>query len=128
MSTLHNQVHLIGRAGHAVRLVHLSDETPLARLRLYQREPSPSRQFPTQAHALVAWGETARQLHRQVRCGDRLLVQGRLVARQRERQGRPETNWEIHVRHFSVLQRTIAEVTITETCLNEPAPATNPQL
>ncbi len=120
MSTLHNQVHLIGRAGHEVRLIHLTDDTPLARLRLYQRELSPSRQFPTQAHSLVAWRETAVQLYRHVGRGDKLLIQGRLVNRQLERDGKTETRYEIHLNYFTVLERRSAPR--VEGCLNEPAP------
>ena len=121
MSSLHNQVHLIGRAGHAVSLIHLTDGTPLARLRLYQREYSPGRQSPTQAHALVAWRETATQLHRLVGRGDRLLVQGRLVSRRLEREGRIENRYEIHINQFTLLGR---ETVVAEApCLNEPQPS-----
>lgn len=130
MSTLHNQVHLIGRAGHEVTLRLLSDGTPLARLRLYQRDAGSSigQQRPPQTFQLVAWKATATQLHRLVRRGDRVLVQGRLHNRSVERDGRREQRTEIHVYYFTVLsgRGAAAATEPTPSCLNEPQTVVEP--
>lgn len=72
-------------------------------MRLYQNNPSPSGTVEAQVHRLVGWGSVAVQLERNVRRGDRLMIQGRLVNRKFEFEGRTQVRTEIHLSQFTVL-------------------------
>lgn len=103
MNAYHNQVQLIGRSGHDAELLTLSDGSRRATLRLYQR---PSKGHPAghrNSFTLKAWGDLAEQLARQVRRGDRILVQGRLVNRSLHLDGRVTIVTEVHISFFTIL-------------------------
>jgi len=109
MSFHHNQVQLIGRAGHTPDLHTLTDGTLIARLRLYQN-PGPD---PTVAESfrLVAWGALAQRLCHMVRRGDRLLIQGRLRNRSFRRDEVVHLRTEVHLDAFFPLARQITALT-----------------
>ena len=103
MLPIHNQVQLIGRAGHQPALNHLSDTSLRATLRLYQDGLATASGRSSQVHHLVAWTGVARQLGERVRRGDRLLVQGKLLYRRFVTEGVTHVRAEIHVSHFEVM-------------------------
>ncbi len=120
MLPLHNQVQLIGRAGHDVELLTLSDGTYRASLRLYQNTRSAAGAEDRQAYPLIAWNQVATQLEARVRRGDRVLVQGRLVNRQIRSGDQHLTRTEVHLSAFTVL--TSRSVTRAVGILAEPTP------
>ncbi|MBB4077889.1 single-strand DNA-binding protein [Lewinella aquimaris] len=122
MLPIHNQIQLIGRAGHDVELLTLTDGTYRATLRLYQNERVPGREHEAQVHSLVAWSAVATQLHARIRRGDRILVQGKLLHRKFEVNGQPTVKSEIHVAHFSLLGSR--SITRSVSLAAEPAPET----
>lgn len=104
MLAFHNQVQLIGRAGHAVELTTLSDGSYRATLRLYQNDRNAGRvQEEAQAYTLIAWNAVATQLHDRVRRGDRIMVQGKLHNRKFTLNGQTITKTEVHLAFFTLL-------------------------
>jgi single-strand DNA-binding protein len=103
MLPLCNQLSLIGRAGHRPELRLTTNGIPQARLKLYQ-DASPAERHP-QLHYLVAWRGVAEQLYQQIRRGDRILLQGRLVYRFVDRNGQAQRRTEVHLSAFTVLER-----------------------
>lgn len=115
MSSLHNQVQLLGRAGETPVLSLLTDGTAVTRLRLYQRRtPNEQTQGNDRSVAeqfrLVAWESTARRLTERVRRGQEILVRGRLRNRQFKRDGITHVRTEVHVDQFHILDRTEKEL------------------
>ena len=100
----YNHVQLLGRCGHDIRTTSLSDGSRIARFRLYLDAPVGHGETAAQVHHLIAWNGVATQLERSVQRGDRLLVQGRLLNRTRDRNGSTVRVTEIHVAHFARLQ------------------------
>lgn len=103
MLTYQNQVQLIGRSGHEVEMIQISDGSYRANLRIYQNEAGSDSFTAPQVFHLIAWSKVAEQLHRLVGRGDRILVQGKLVNRRLEQGGRTTFKAEIHVAFFTVL-------------------------
>ena len=103
MLPIYNQVLLAGRAGHQPILIHSTDDSTRATLRLYQNLPSETGKQSAQVHHLVAWDSVAQQMAARVHRGDRLLVQGRLRYRRFVSQGVTHLRAEIHVSHFDLL-------------------------
>lgn len=103
MLAFHNQVQLIGRAGHAVELTTLSNGGFRATLRLYQNSRICGRVEETQFYTVVAWDAVAIQLHDRVRRGDRLMVQGKLQNRKISLRGETAYKTEIHLAFFTLL-------------------------
>ncbi len=120
MLAIHNQVQLIGRAGHDVELLTLSDGTYRASLRLYQNCRGAAAAEDRQAYPLIAWNQVATQLEARVRRGDRVLIQGRLVNRQVRAGEQAVTKTEVHLSAFTVLASR--SVTRTVGVVAEPVP------
>ena len=104
MHSFLNQVQLVGRAGHAPELIHLSNQPPRAVLRLYcdPARAAVSGHSP-QVFALTAWGAIAEQFSRRIRRGDRVFVQGRLVNRRVRLEGRQFNKVEVQITAFNQL-------------------------
>lgn len=105
MSVFHNQVQLVGRAGHDVDLHALTDGTPLARLRLYQDGQNHAGESITTFFSLTAWGTLADAFYQRVKRGDLLFVQGRLRIRAFRQGGVMQYRPEIHLDSFHLIQQ-----------------------
>ena len=103
MHHFHNSVQLIGRSGRRVVLSHQTDGTPRATATLYLQQPVGSGLRAQQRFSLVCWGRMATEFFERVGKGDRLLVQGRLVNRERSRDAVTYLHTEVHLQFFSVL-------------------------
>ncbi len=122
MLPIYNQVQLIGRAGHDVELLTLTDGSHRATLRLYQNHCTTAAADDRQIHSLIAWNSLATQLEAKVRRGDQLLVQGRLLHRKLELGGQAFMKSEIHLSCFTVLSSR--SVTRSVGIVAEPATET----
>lgn len=124
MLPFHNQVQLIGRAGHEVELIHLTDGGRRATLRLYQKtRRGYGASLGTEGFTLIAWDKVAERLAEQVRRGDRIIVQGKLVNRQLRADGRQVEKTEIHLHYFSLMGSR--SVTRSAQLVAEPGPREN---
>ena len=103
MPYTNNQVQLIGNAGARPELHVLTDETPVARLRLYLNIDAERKS--RDSFQLVAWNRTAERLSNQVHRGDRLLIQGQLRNRRFQHEGTTHLRTEIHLTAFFILSK-----------------------
>ena len=107
MSTLKNNVQLIGNVGQAPTITNLESGKKVARLSIatneYYKNSQGEKQTDTNWHTLVAWGKTADIIEKYVTKGKEIAVRGKLTSRSYE------TN--------EGEKRTVAEVVINELLL-----------
>jgi single-strand DNA-binding protein len=105
-----NKVMLIGNVGRDPELRYTPDGTPVATFRLAMtetwRERDGSLREHTEWHTIVAWRELAEVVHRIVRKGARVYVEGRLRTREFEdRNGNRRREIEIQADTMLLLDR-----------------------
>ena len=118
MATPLNQVTLIGRVGHAPDISRLTDGASLARLKLYQTEREAGGARRGRGFHLSIWNDLAQKMYSEVRRGDKIMVQGKLVPRSRELNGQQVTTMEVQVHFYMLVERRPVTPPIW---LNEPA-------
>lgn len=88
MTTLRNQVQLIGNLGNDPEIIALESGKKLARFSLATNEAYTNKQGEritnTDWHNLVAWGKTADIVEKYAAKGKELAVQGKLTSRSYE--------------------------------------------
>lgn len=88
MSTIKNQVQLIGNVGQAPAVTQLDSGKKVARLSLATNEnyknSKGERQTDTQWHTVVAWGKTAEIIEKYVDKGKEIAIEGKLTSRSYE--------------------------------------------
>lgn len=88
MSTLKNQVQLIGNVGQEPQVTVLENGKKVARISLATNEnfknSKGERQTNTDWHQLVAWGKVASLIEEYVFTGKEIAVQGKLSSRSYE--------------------------------------------
>lgn len=105
MPHAHNQVQLTGRAGHSPELFSLTDGTMMARLRLYQSVTNHAGERASMSFSIVAWGDLAESLHRNVCRGNHLFILGKLRIRTWKQGGVNHIRPEIHLDSYHLLHR-----------------------
>ena len=85
MSTLKNNVKLIGNVGAAPVITELDNGKKVARFSLATNESFKNgkgeKQTETNWHSLVAWGKVAEVVEKYVTIGKELAIDGKLVSR-----------------------------------------------
>ncbi|WP_417444180.1 single-stranded DNA-binding protein [Joostella sp.] len=88
MSTLKNQVQLIGNVGQEPQVTVLDDGKKVARISLATNEnyknSKGEKQTNTDWHQIVAWGKVASLIEEYVCTGKEIAVQGKLSSRSYE--------------------------------------------
>ena len=89
MSTLtNNRVQLVGFLGQDVDLRELAEGNKLARLGLataeFKKSGNGQMEKITTWHNLVGWGQTAKEMSENLRKGQKIFVEGKIVYRQYE--------------------------------------------
>src|SRR5690606_21819077 len=88
MSTLKNNVQLIGNVGQEPTITILESGKKVARLSLatneHYKNAKGEKQSNTHWHQLVAWGKTADLIERYVAKGDEIAIGGKLTSRSYE--------------------------------------------
>jgi single-stranded DNA-binding protein len=101
-----NQIMLIGQLAYPATYHCTGAGQDLVRFEL--RTTSTSGPKDTEAHHCTAWGPAALDLHRHLKVGDRLLVNGELrYRRRRTRQGGTLRVPVIYVRGYSYLGKAL---------------------
>ena len=88
MSTLKNNVQLIGNVGGEPTITNLECGKKVARLSIatneYYKNTQGEKQTDTNWHTLVAWGKTAEIIEKYVTKGKEIAVRGKLTSRSYE--------------------------------------------
>ncbi len=88
MSTLKNNVQLIGNVGGEPTITNLESGKKVARLSIatneYYKNTQGEKQTDTNWHTLVAWGKTAEIIEKYVTKGKEIAVRGKLTSRSYE--------------------------------------------
>ena len=88
MSTLKNNVQLIGNVGNAPEITNLDSGKKIAKLSLATNEnyknAKGEKVTDTQWHNCVAWGKTAEIVEKYVEKGKEIAIQGKLTSRSYE--------------------------------------------
>ena len=88
MSTIKNQVQLIGNVGQDPMVTKLDSGKKVARLSLATNEnyknSKGEKQTDTQWHTVVAWGKTADIIEKYVGKGKEIAIEGKLTSRSYE--------------------------------------------
>ena len=106
MNTLRNKVSLIGRIGQNIEMqkVGASKDYSLVKVPLATNESYKDKngqwQDNTQWHNLVIWGKTAERISITVTKGQEVMIEGRLVNKQYEKDGEKRYSTEIEVTDF----------------------------
>ncbi len=100
MSTLKNNVQLIGNVGGEPTITNLESGKKVARFSVATNEHYKSgkgeKQTNTNWHTIVAWGKTAEIIEKYVSKGKEIAVEGKLVSRSYEtKEGEKRTITEI---------------------------------
>jgi single-strand DNA-binding protein len=108
MSTICNNVQLIGNLGKDPEIKTYEDGKKMARVSMATKEfyknAKGERITETQWHNLVAWGKTAELMERYLKKGSELALQGKLVSRQYDdKEGAKRYITEIHVSSLHML-------------------------
>lgn len=119
MSTLRNQVQLIGRLGADAEIKSTSQGRPFAQLRFATNEfiktSSGEWKENTQWHNLVVWGELTKMLEQHGKKGSQLLVQGSLQYREyTDSQDIKRTVSEIRVQRIMPFQNQVKSAHASE--------------
>lgn len=109
MNALKNQVQLIGRLGKETELKSLDNGNSLLNFTLATNENYKDKEGNTQTntewHRLVAWGKTAELINKHCKKGDELMVQGKLIHRNYEKDGETRYITEVQINEFLVLSK-----------------------
>ncbi|MEY3398125.1 MAG: hypothetical protein RL220_719 [Bacteroidota bacterium] len=109
MSTLRNNVRLIGNLGASPELKSLDNGNKVARLSLatneYYTDKKGEKQQETQWHNLVAWGKTAELAEQLLEKGSEVAIDGKLTSRSYEKDGEKKYVTEVVVNEFVLLNR-----------------------
>lgn len=102
MSTIRNQVQLIGNAGMNPEVTVLESGQKVARLTLATheifRDSSGNRVSETMWHTIIAKGKKAEIMEKYIRKGNELAVHGKLVHRTfNDKEGNKRNITEVHV-------------------------------
>jgi len=88
MSTIRNQVQLIGNVGQEPTITNLDNGRKVARLSLatneHYKNANGEKQTDTQWHTVVAWGKSAEIIEKYVNKGKEIAVEGKLSSRSYE--------------------------------------------
>lgn len=88
MSTIRNQVQLIGNVGQEPTITNLDNGKKVARLSLatneHYKNANGEKQTDTQWHTVVAWGKSAEIIEKYVNKGKEIAVEGKLSSRSYE--------------------------------------------
>ena len=107
MSTLKNNVQLIGNVGQEPTITNLERGKKVVRLSLatneHYKNAQGEKQTDTNWHTLVAWGKTAEIIEKYVTKGKEIAVKGKLTSRSYETSEREK--------------RTVTEVVVNELLL-----------
>ena len=107
MSTLKNNVQLIGNVGQEPTITNLESGKKVARLSLatneHYKNAQGEKQTDTNWHTLVAWGKTAEIIEKYVTKGKEIAVKGKLTSRSYKTSEREK--------------RTVTEVVVNELLL-----------
>lgn len=120
MNTLRNKVSLIGRIGQNIEMQKvgaLKDyslvKVPLATNESY-KDKNGQWQDITQWHNLVIWGKTAERISSMVKKGQEVMIEGRLVNKQYEKEGEKRYSTDIEVTDFLLVSPKNTEKTEQE--------------
>ena len=106
MNTLRNKVSLIGRIGQNIEMqkVGASKDYSLVKVPLATNESYKDKngqwQDNTQWHNLVIWGKTAERMSNMITKGQEIMIEGRLVNKQYEKDGEKRYSTDIEVTDF----------------------------
>lgn len=111
MTTLRNNVQLIGNIGKAPAITTFENGKKRASFRLATREfytgADGKRTSETQWHNLVAWGRQAEIIEQYLKSGQKITVEGKLVNRSWENEaGEKRTRTEIHIQKLLMLMKS----------------------
>ncbi len=85
MSTLKNQVQLIGNVGQNPTTMSLEDGKKVARFSMatneYHKNAGGEKEARTNWHTVVAWGKTAEFIGKYITKGKQIAISGKLVTR-----------------------------------------------
>ena len=120
MNTLRNKVSLIGRIGQNIEMQKvgaLKDyslvKVPLATNESY-KDKNGQWQDNTQWHNLVIWGKTAERISSMASKGQEIMIEGRLVNKQYEKDGEKRYSTDIEVTDFLLVSPKNTEKTEQE--------------
>ena len=120
MNTLRNKVSLIGRIGQNIEMqkVGASKDYSLVKVPLATNESYKDKngqwQDNTQWHNLVIWGKTAERMSNMVTKGQEIMIEGRLVNKQYEKEGEKRYSTDIEVTDFILVSTRTSEKTEEE--------------
>jgi single-strand DNA-binding protein len=120
MNTLRNKVSLIGRIGQNIEMqkVGASKDYSLVKVPLATNESYKDKngqwQDNTQWHNLVIWGKTAERISIMVTKGQEIMIEGRLVNKQYEKDGEKRYSTDIEVTDFLLVSPKNTEKTEQE--------------
>jgi len=108
MSTLRNNVQLIGHVGQAPTITNLENGKKVARLSMATNEKykdaQGEKQTATNWHTIVAWGKLADIIEKYVAKGKEIAISGKLTSRSYETsEGEKRTVTEIVVNELLLL-------------------------
>jgi single-strand DNA-binding protein len=120
MNTLRNKVSLIGRIGQNIEMqkVGASKDYSLVKVPLATNESYKDKngqwQDNTQWHNLVIWGKTAERISSMATKGQEVMIEGRLVNKQYEKDGEKRYSTDIEVTDFLLVSPKNTEKTEQE--------------
>lgn len=120
MNTLRNKVSLIGRIGQNIEMqkVGASKDYSLVKVPLATNESYKDKngqwQDNTQWHNLVIWGKTAERMSNTITKGQEIMIEGRLVNKQYEKDGEKRYSTDIEVTDFLLVSTRTSEKTEQE--------------
>ena len=106
MNTLRNKLSLIGRISQNIEMqkVGASKDYSLVKVPLATNESYKDKngqwQDNTQWHNLVIWGKTAERMSNMITKGQEIMIEGRLVNKQYEKDGEKRYSTDIEVTDF----------------------------
>ncbi len=115
MNTLRNKVSLIGRVGQNIEMqkVGASKDYSLVKFPLATNENFKDKngqwQENTQWHNLIIWGKTAERISNMVTKGQEIMIEGKLVNKQYEKDGEKRYSTEIEVTDFLLVSTRNSE-------------------
>ena len=114
MKTMNNAVTLGGYLGSAIELTKLSTGKSVARVSIatneFFRDKDGQSKKQTYWHNLVAWGNTAEQMHMCLTKGSFIIIHGKLVHRPYlDRNGKTQYFSEVVVSEFSWQKPQVAD-------------------
>ena len=112
MSTIKNNVKLIGHAGQEPIIVNLDNGKKVARISIATNETFKNsqgeKQTETNWHTLIAWGKTAELVEKYVSKGKEIAIDGKLTSRSYEgKEGEKCSMTEVLVKEILLLENSI---------------------